>query len=114
MFKVEIKNLKVKTRIGIKPNERNKPQLLFVTLSFNYSLSKKLDANNIKNLKDYSAITRYLKNFIKNNSYNTLEKLILECTKSLKKEFKLTNISLKINKTMVARKYGCDSLSVSQ
>ena len=42
------------------------------------------------------------------------EKLILESTKSLKKEFKLTNISLKINKTMVARKYGCDSLSVSQ
>ena len=84
MFKVEIKNLKVKTRIGIKPNERNKPQLLLVTLSFNYSLSKKLNANNIKNLKDYSAITRYLKNFIKNNSYNTLEKLILECTKSLK------------------------------
>ena len=114
MFKVVIENLKIRTFIGIKANERKKSQILFITVKFNYNLSKKLNADNIKNLKDYSAIIKYLKKFIKNSRYKTLEKLILETKNNLKNQFKLDNVSLKINKSEVAKKYGCDSLSVSE
>ena len=114
MFEVKIKNLKVKTKIGVTAQERKKAQLLFVSLKFNYNLHEQHNANNIKNLKDYSAIIKFLKSFITNSKYKTLEKLILECKKKLEKQYKLKNIFLTIDKTNVAKKYRCDSLSVSQ
>jgi len=40
MFKVEIKNLKIKAHIGINKIERKMSQPLLVTLRFEYSLTK--------------------------------------------------------------------------
>ena len=91
MFKVEIKNLSVNTFIGVSMKERKKKQLL----------------------KDYSNITKFLKNYIEHTSCKTLEKLVSETVKTISKKFNLKNVKLTINKTTVAKKYGCDSLSVS-
>ena len=114
MFEIKIKNLKIKTKIGVSAQERKKAQLLIVSLKFNYSLPKKYNADNIKNLKDYSEIIMFLKKFIINSRYKTLEKLILECVKKLKTQHNLKKIFLTINKKTIAKKYGCDSLSVSK
>ena len=114
MFKVEIKIIKVKTKIGVSASERKKEQLLIVTLNYNYVLPARTNIDNIKYLKDYSAIIKSLKNFIKKSRYKTLEKLVSECSKQLKKEFKLKNVFLSIDKPLVAKKYRCQSLSVSQ
>ena len=113
MFKVEIKNLSVNTFIGVSMKERKKKQLLKVSLNFKYSVSKNKELDNIKNLKDYSNITKFLKNYIEHNSCKTLEKLVSETVKTISKKFNLKNVKLTINKTIVAKKYGCDSLSVS-
>ena len=113
MFKVEIKNLSIKANIGITAKERAKKQLLKVTLSFNYFVNSSLNLNNIVNVKDYSSITKYLKEKIKNSNSHTLEHLIIKISKDLEKKFKIKNIKIKINKTAVAKKYGADSVSVS-
>ena len=113
MFKVEIKNLSIKANIGITAKERAKKQLLKVTLSFNYFVNSSLNLNNIVNVKDYSSITKYLKEEIKNSKSHTLEHLIIKISKDLEKKFKIKNIKIKINKTAVAKKYGADSVSVS-
>tara|TARA_B100000035_G_C20769764_1_gene452089 strand:- start:319 stop:663 length:345 start_codon:yes stop_codon:yes gene_type:complete len=113
MFKVEIKNLSIKANIGITAKERAKKQLLKVTLSFNYFVNSSLNLNNIVNVKDYSSITKYLKEKIKNSNSHTLEHLIIKVSKDLEKKFKIKNIKIKINKTAVAKKYGADSVSVS-
>ena len=113
MFKVEIKNLSIEANIGITAKERSKKQLLKVTLSFIYSVKNTLDLNNIENVKDYSAITKYLKEKIKNSNSHTLENLIIKLSKDLEKKFKIKDIKIKINKTAVAKKYGADSVSVS-
>ena len=113
MFKVEIKNLSIEANIGITAKERAKKQLLKVTLSFIYYVKNTLDLNNIENVKDYSAITRYLKEKIKNSNSHTLENLIIKLSKDLEKKFKIKDIKIKINKTAVAKKYGADSVSVS-
>tara|TARA_Y100001970_G_C14246009_1_gene868249 strand:+ start:2075 stop:2419 length:345 start_codon:yes stop_codon:yes gene_type:complete len=114
MFKVKIENLKVKTKIGISSKERKKDQLLLLTLEFDYNLPKKVNVNDIKYLKNYSTITKFLKKIVKYSNHKTLESLIIECEKKLKKEFNLKNISLTINKIDIAKKYGCDSISVSK
>ena len=113
MFKVEIKNLSVKAFIGVSLKERKKKQLLKVTLHFKYSVSKNKELDDIKNLKDYSNITKFLKNYIKHTRFKTLEKLVNETVKAISKKFNLKNVKLTINKTTVAKNYGCDSLSVS-
>ena len=85
MFKVEIKNLSIKANIGITAKERLKKQLLKVTLSFNYFVNSSLNLNNIENVKDYSSITKYLKEKIKNSNSHTLEHLIIKISKEGKK-----------------------------
>ena len=114
MFKVTIKNIKVKTKIGVSDKERKKNQMLHITLSFKYNLLNKRKIDNIKYLKDYSKIIEYLRYFIQKSHYKTLEKLIIESKKELKKKFQLSYILLEIAKPEVAKKYDCDSISVSE
>ena len=114
MFKVEIKNLKTKAHIGITKKERQMSQPLTVTLSFQYSVAKANQLDDIRFLKDYSTITKSLKIFIENSHYKSLERLVAECSKEMKKKFRLNKVYVSINKVAVAKRYGCESLSVSQ
>ena len=113
MFDVEIKNLKIFANIGITPDERNKKQLLKVTLNFSYIVAKGKDLEAMNNLKDYSKITKSLKQFITESSYNTLEKLIISSSHMLAQKFKIKKVKIKINKTAVAKRYGSETVSVS-
>ena len=113
MFEVEIKNLSVSAFIGVSIKERKKKQLLKVSLYFKYFVSKNKELDDIKNLKDYSNITKFLKNYIEHTRFKTLEKLVSETIKAISKKFNLKNVKLTIDKTIVAKNYGCDSLSVS-
>ena len=114
MFKVEIKNLKIKAHIGINKIERKMSQPLLVTLRFEYSLTKQHQLDDIKYLKDYSAITKFLKLYIQTSRCKSLEKLVHECSKTMKKKFNLKKVFVSINKVAVAKRYGCESLSVSE
>ena len=113
MFKITIKNLATKAHIGISEKERKKFQPLLVTLHFSYTV-KKNNLNDIQYLKDYSAITKYLKYYIEHSKFKTLEKLVFECSQSMQKKFKLKQVHVSIDKVSVAKRYGCESLSVSQ
>ena len=114
MFTVKISKLKVHTRIGVYAAENRKSQLLLVTLQFSYKVNTKKNVDNITNLKNYSAIKYFLKEYIKSSRYKTLEKLIIESSKALKKKFKIQNISLEVEKPKTAKKYGCLSVSVTK
>ena len=54
-----------------------------------------------------------LKNFINESKYNTLEKLIISSSQMIEKKFKIKNVKIKINKTAVAKRYGSETVSVS-
>jgi len=113
MFNVEIKNLKVFANIGITPQERKNKQLLKVTLNFSYVVPKGKDLESMSNLKDYSAITKSLKQYISQSNHHTLERLIISSSDMLEKRFKLKKVTIKVNKTEVAKRYGAESVSVS-
>ena len=114
MFTVNISKLKVRAKIGVLALERTTSQPLLVTLKFSYRVNSNNNADNIANLKSYSEIKHFLKEFIEYSRYKTLEKLIIECTKVLKKKFTIKNISLEIEKPETAKKYGCQSVSVTK
>ena len=114
MFTVNISKLKVRAKIGVLALERTTSQPLLVTLKFSYRVNSNNNADNIANLKSYSEIKHFLKEYIKYSKYKTLEKLIIECSEVLKKKFKIKNISLEIEKPETAKKYGCQSVSVTK
>ncbi len=114
MFKIKIDQLKVMANIGTSLKERRKKQPLLITVSFEYKFSKIKNPDNINNLISYSELKKYISDFIYQSKYQTLEKLILECKKILKKEFKIKKIFILIEKPNIAKKYNCRSVSVSQ
>ena len=114
MFTIKISKLKVHSRIGVSTTENTKSQLLLVTLKFSYKVNKNKNLNHINNLISYSKVKHFIKEYIKSSRYKTLEKLIVESSKVLKKKFKIQNISLEIEKPETAKKYGCLSLSVTK
>ena len=114
MFTVKINKLKVHARIGVSATENAKSQPLLVTLKFSYKVNKNKNLDHIGNLKSYSKIKNFIKEYIKSSRYKTLEKLIIESSKVLKKKFKIQNISLEIEKPETAKKYGCLSVSVTK
>jgi len=114
MFTVKISKLKVRARIGVFATESTTPQLLLITLQFSYKVNTNKNVDNVSNLKSYSEIKHFLKDYIESSRYKTLEKLIIESSKSLKKKFKIQNISLEVEKPETAKKYGCLSVSVTK
>ena len=114
MFQVEIKNLKTKAHIGITEMERKKPQPLLVTFCFQYKVAKTKHIDNIKYLKYYSSIIKFLKFFIETSRCKSLEKLVTDCSHEMKKKYKLKKTFVSIDKVNVAKRYGCESLSVSK
>ena len=114
MFTVKISKLKIHARIGVYATENTKPQPLLVTLKFSYKVNKNKNVDHIDNLKSYSEVKHFIKKYIESSRYKTLEKLIIESSKSLKKKFKIHNIVLEVEKPETAKKYGCLSVSVTK
>ena len=113
MFTVRINKLKVRTKIGVSIEERKKQQLLLVSIKFSYRANNK-NADNINYLISYADIKKHLKTYIESLRCRTIEKLIIECSQNLRKRFKIKNIYIEIEKPEVAKKYGCQSISVSK
>ena len=114
MFKIEVQNIRIKAKIGVPKSERKKTQLLIVSFYFYYNVSSKKNLNDINSLKDYSLIIKFLQSFISESKYKSLEKLITETRKAVQKKFRLKSINLKIEKPSIAKKYHCESVSVSK
>ena len=112
MFAVRINKLKVRTKIGVSIKERRKKQLLFVSINFSYKVNNKKNVDNINNIISYTNITRFFKTHIESSQCKTLERLIIECSQKLRKQFKIQNVFIEIEKPEVAKKYGCQSISV--
>jgi FolB domain-containing protein len=114
MFTVRINKLKIYTKIGVSIQERKKKQLLLVSIKFFYKVNNNKNVDNINNLISYTDIKKFLKTHIESSRCQTLEKLIIECSQRIQRQFKIQNISLEIEKPEVAKKYGSQSLSVSK
>ena len=114
MFTVKISKLKIYARIGVYATENAKPQPLLVTLKFSYKVNKNKNVDYIGDLTSYSEVKHFIKKYIESSRYKTLEKLIIESSKALKKKFRIQNISLEVEKPETAKKYGCLSVSVTK
>jgi FolB domain-containing protein len=114
MFTVKISKLKVHTKIGVYATENTKSQLLLVTLKFSYKVHKNKNADSIGNLKSYSEVKHFIKKYIESSRYKTLEKLIIESSKALKKKFRIQTFLWKLKNQKPRKNTGVLSVSVTK
>tara|TARA_B100001123_G_C15017815_1_gene910253 strand:+ start:267 stop:611 length:345 start_codon:yes stop_codon:yes gene_type:complete len=114
MFTVKIDKLRVRTKIGVTEQERRKAQILLISIKFSYKINKNKNLDNINNLVSYADIKKYVKIFVESSRCKTIEKLIINCSQKLCRQFKINNVFIEIEKPAIAKKYGCKSISVSK
>ncbi len=98
MHKIIIKGLKTNCIIGVKPEERLKPQQILVDLKLYLDLSKASASDAIGDTVDYEAISRDVIEFIEKSRFKLLEKLAFETAKLVKKKYKVEQVKVRIKK----------------
>ncbi len=81
-MKIIIKDLKVKTIIGVKDFERKKKQTIHIDLQIAFVLNNDF-FDNIKETIDYDVLIERVKNFVENTKFYTIEKLSIEIINNL-------------------------------
>jgi len=93
-----IKDLKVKTIIGVKDFERKKKQTIHIDLEINFNLNKDF-SDNIQETIDYDIIVEKVKSFTENTKFYTIEKLCFEIINTLFQFYQsIQKVKVKIRK----------------
>lgn len=73
--KIKIKNLRLRTFIGIKEDEINNKQDVIINITIHYSADMASNSDNMDDALNYRSITKRIINLVENNKFNLLEKL---------------------------------------
>ncbi|MEC8643727.1 MAG: dihydroneopterin aldolase [Pseudomonadota bacterium] len=86
MDKIFIKNLRIRTTIGVLPHERKYPQLIVISLEIFFSGEAK-NSDQISDALDYDAICSQTVELVKKTSFRLIERLAEEVAQSIIKKF---------------------------
>ncbi len=91
-MKIKINDLKLNCIIGILDFERETPQEVIINLSFKYKYK------NSSSFIDYSKIVKQIEKIMYKEKFELLEDAIIYIENFLYKNYKITNLKLKITK----------------
>lgn len=72
---IHIKNLRLRTLIGINPEELEKKQDITLNIHIGYDAKKATSCDTIDHAVNYRSITKKVITFVENNQFSLLEKL---------------------------------------
>lgn len=72
---IRIKNLRLRTFIGIKDEEINNKQDVIINATIEYSATQAADSDDMSKALNYRTITKDIINLVENNRFSLLEKL---------------------------------------
>ncbi|MBS0350589.1 MAG: dihydroneopterin aldolase [Proteobacteria bacterium] len=98
MDRIFLKQLAVPAIIGIHEHEQLQPQTIWLDLEAQIDASKAAATDHIASTVDYSAIYRYLKDFIPTTRFQLLETLAAVLADQLLHSFSLSWLRLTITK----------------
>ncbi len=96
--KIFIQELQIPCLIGIFDWERKKRQIVSVSLEFPALILKAAKSDNIEDALDYKKIAKRTIDFVSQSRFYLIEALIEELATVLLKEFKLSEITLQVEK----------------
>ena len=95
---IYLKNLKVKTRIGIFDWEKQVDQIINVNIELGVDTKKASETDDIKYALNYKNISKKVINYIENNRFNLIEKLAEKLAEMILSEENVLLVKLTISK----------------
>lgn len=103
MATITVKDLEIKTIIGINPEEREREQELKITYSYDVDITKPGITDNIEDCVNYRTINKTIITLVKKSQYFTLEKLTIEILNTLTAIKSIKRASVTVSKPQALR-----------
>lgn len=97
-MQITIKNLHLKTIIGIYPFERTKKQAVIINIKFQYNGIKAAQTDNIENAVDYKTINKNIIALVQKSKFFLLETLANHILKEIIKDKKIRHAAVEVAK----------------
>lgn len=110
MLVIKIKNLRLKTIIGVLPFERKKKQEVVLNIKFEFDASKASKSDNIKDTIDYNALTEEISRGVVKSHFYLLEALVDFVLNIILKDKRIKKAKVEIDKPNALKK--AESVSV--
>ena len=94
---ISIKELHVKTIIGVNDDEKEQPQDIFITVNMGVNVTKAIDSDDLLDTFDYDALSKQLTDFILSSRYELIESLAGACVRLI---FEFSNLIQTIDLTV--------------
>lgn len=112
MAVIKIKNLRLRTIIGINADERIKRQDIVINIKIQYNDSGAVNNDTVEQAINYKKITKQIINFVEESHFHMLEKLVDEVINIILQEKKVQKTQVTIDKPHALR--FADSVSVTK
>ncbi|HEX6928643.1 MAG TPA: dihydroneopterin aldolase [Gammaproteobacteria bacterium] len=99
MDTVFIRDLRVKTLVGIFEWERRIRQEIRLDIEMGFDIRKAAGSDSIDDALDYKAVSQCVKTYVENSSFQLVEALAEGIATLVLKEFPVTMVKLALNKT---------------
>ncbi|MBT5217770.1 MAG: dihydroneopterin aldolase [Gammaproteobacteria bacterium] len=103
MDKIVLTELKMETVIGIWEWEKRNPQTILIDLEMQTDIKKASETDSIEDALDYKAITKRIKNFTQNNTFELIETLAEKLSQVILHEFNVSWLRLSVSKPFAIR-----------
>ena len=95
---IHLKNIRIKTKIGVWDWEKVISQTISIDVQFAVDTAISSQSDDLSDTKDYSQIVAQIEAYIQSSNLKLIESLAVQLTDKLMREFSLPWIKLKINK----------------
>ncbi len=95
---IHLKNIRIKTKIGVWEWEKAISQTISLDIQFALDTAKSSQSDNLSDTKDYSQIVAQTEAYIQNSNLKLIESLAVHLTEKIMQEFSLCWMKLKISK----------------
>jgi dihydroneopterin aldolase len=102
MDKVFIRGLKVETVIGVFAWEKQVRQPLIFDVTMDWDITQAADTDDLAYALNYAAVSDRVIEFVQGNQYDLLERLLVQLAETLRREFLISKIKIRVEKPAVA------------
>lgn len=107
---IRIKNLRLRTIVGINAWERDHPQDVIVNVEFEFDGAKAADSDDLADTVDYKSMKKKIIDLVENSQFNLLEKLASSIKDIVMEQPLVQRVRIEVDKPHALR--FADSVSV--
>lgn len=113
MAKIKIKDLKLRTIIGVDEWEKKKKQDVVINIAIGFDGSKAGETDDLKDTVDYKTMKLQILKLVENSNFNLIEKMASEILKICMSDPKVENAAVEVDKPHALRFAESVSVTVS-